>query len=481
MTLDRSSVSTGRLAVSAGSMLAGRLLIAVFSWTGTVLIARQLGEESFGQFTLVFSLLGMLSVVTDLGLGRVAVAGLLRLPDDDGTYVGSYIVLRALLGLVGYALAVVVVVVAGYPSQVLMATIVGGASVLAATPSHAYDIAFQVKDRLPTLAFAGVFAQLAQLALTVAIVLQGGSVVWFAVPAVLNEVLILIWKVPLAHRLILVSYRIDTMIWKNLLREAIPLTLGAAFVTLYYRVDSLMLASLDGFRAVGQYGVGYKFVDLVHFVPTAVTVAVMAPLSSDWNADRTAFRHTLSHGFQILSTVACGSLVLFWLFATELATLFYGETYAAGGRAIRILITGETIGFFSALAITALLAASRHRRYPYITLAGLVLNVGANLVLIPRYSFEGAAVATLATEFLVGVLLWRLLSSLDIGRFVDRRFVLGLFAASVAAVAAGLGVDAVASWMLASVAAGIVFVATLDRAGTFGDGGLWQILRTMRP
>jgi O-antigen/teichoic acid export membrane protein len=55
-------------------------------WVGTVIIARSLTQEEFGQFTLVFSLLGMLSIVTELGTGRVAISGVLDESGDPATF-----------------------------------------------------------------------------------------------------------------------------------------------------------------------------------------------------------------------------------------------------------------------------------------------------------------------------------------------------------------------------------------------------------
>jgi O-antigen/teichoic acid export membrane protein len=470
----------GRLAVNAGSMMIGRMGMAALSWAGTVLVARQLGQERFGQFTLVFSLLGMLSVVTDLGLGRVAVTGLARAGEDRAEFAGSYLVLRGLLGLVGYGTAMAVVTLSGYPPRVVSATAVGGLVVILATPSHAYDVAFQLRDRLPSLALAGVVAQAAQVALTVALVLHGGSVVWFTVPAVLYEVIILVWKVPTAHRLIPISYRVRPRVWRALLREAAPLTVGAAFVTLYYRVDSLMLASLDGFTAVGLYGVAYKFVDLVHFVPTALTVALIAPLSRSWIADRPAFTEQLREGFRMLALGAVAAVVGFSLFATDLAGLFYGAEYAPAGHAVRTLIAAETIGFFSTLAITALLATGGHRRYPLITLLGLVVNVSANLVVIPRWSYEGAALTTLLTEAIVGVLLWRVLRRSVPEPLADRRLLLSLLATGALAALVGVLVGLAGSWLLAAGASALTFLVAVDRFRLTGPGGLRSLAGTGR-
>ena len=99
---------------NASALLIGRLVVAAFGWAGTILIVRSLGAEAFGQFAFVFSLLGMMSIVSDLGLGRVAISGVLDPDRDRAEFAGTYVVLRTLLGVVAYALAVGFVVVCRY-------------------------------------------------------------------------------------------------------------------------------------------------------------------------------------------------------------------------------------------------------------------------------------------------------------------------------------------------------------------------------
>jgi O-antigen/teichoic acid export membrane protein len=53
-----------------------------------------------------------------------------------------------------------------------------------------------------------------------------------------------------------------------------------------------------------------------------------------------------------------------------------------------------------------LVASGRHRIYPWIALGGLLFNIVVNIVLIPRMSFNGAAVATVSTELLLFVAIW---------------------------------------------------------------------------
>lgn len=450
------------LLANTGALLVSRVLMAGLGWGGTVLVARNLTREQFGEFTLVFTVLGMLSIVTDMGVGRLAISGVLDSQRDRARFAGSYLVLRTLMGLVGYLLAVGFVMVAGYPPIVVRATAIAGLVVVFATPSHAYDLAFQVHLRMGRVAAVNTVAMMAQFSLTAAVVVRGGGIVWLTVPAVLCEVVTLAMKAPLAHRLLPIRYNIDVGLWWSMLREAAPISLGAALATLYYKVDSLMLSKLDTFVAVADYGIAYKFVDLAHFLPSALATTVLTLLVRAWPDDVEAFRSALRRGLALLGVSAGLVLVCFVAFADEVVILFYGTDYADVADATRILVLAECIAYFSSLAFAALVASNRHRRYPFITLVGLVGNVALNAVLIPARSFEGAAMATLATEVLVVVLLWRELANVEGIRpfgFDVLRAPAG--ATAVAALVVVITTAAALPWVIAGTTVAAAYLATV--------------------
>lgn len=458
---------------NTGWLMASRLSQAILGWAGTVLIARSLSIDEFGRFTLIFTVLGLMSIVTDMGIGRIAVRGMLG---DDGQdpsrFAGAYLALRTALGMLGYVLVLLVVVVLGYPAEVVGATALAGVIIVLATPSSALDVIFQARLRMGTVSAAGVGGLLAQLALTAAIAAAGGSLLLFTIPAVLCQVVILAWKVPIAHRLVPLRFVVDRRVWTALLREAIPLSIGMGLATIYYRVDAIMLSQLDTFDAVGVYGVSYKFVDIVHFAAVAVTVPLLTVLVRAWPDDTEGFRDAVRRSAMLLGLIGGLAAVGLVGFARELTTVLYGAHYAVGERATQVLICSQVLTLLGALALTSLIAAERHRGYPLVMLGGLLLNVAANVVLIPRWSYEGAALATLGTEVVVltvlVVLVRRVPSIWPTG--MVRLLVVPVGVA--AAVAVGRLTDLVLPWVPAAAAAGLAFLAITYATGLVAAAGI---------
>jgi O-antigen/teichoic acid export membrane protein len=447
--------------------------MAVLGWGGTVLIARSLSLHQFGRFTLIFTLLGLMSVVTDMGIGRIAVRGMLGQAEHDAShFASSYITLRSILGLVGYGLVLLIGLLLGFSGDMLAATAVAGVVVVLATPSAALDVVFQSRLTLGTVSVAGVIGLTAQFALTAALAAAGGTLLLFVIPAVLCEVVILAWKIPRAHRLVPLRFAVDRAIWVQLLREAVPLTLGYGLATVYYRVDAVMLSRLDTFESVGIYGVSYKFVDILHFAATAVTVPLLTVLVRSWPGDMPAFRDAVRRSAMLVGLIGGFASVGLIGFPGPITTLLYGKDYAVGQHATQVLIVAQVLTLFSSLALTCLVSVERHRIYPLVMLVGLVLNISANLVLIPRLSYEGAAAATLGSEVVVLTLLLVLLSRVTEIRPLDLRRLVVVPVALGLALAAGWTVDLALPWVLAATVATIVFVAVALLGGVVAAAGI---------
>jgi O-antigen/teichoic acid export membrane protein len=160
------------------------------------------------------------------------------------------------------------------------------------------------------------------------------------------------------------------------------------------------------------------------------------------------------------------------------ATLF-GSDYEQAAGAARIVVIGSALNLFTALFVTTLVSVGRVRIYIVAALVGLLANVAINLVVIPRYSYLGAAWVTLVTEVAVLAVLIR--GVLQIPGFHGLPWpVLGRsLIAGVALAAAGAALERVAPWPVAAAVAAIAFVAVLHAIGVGGRGGLRVLPRLL--
>jgi O-antigen/teichoic acid export membrane protein len=255
---------------NTGVLVAGRLVVSALGWAGTLLIIRTLTVREWGQFSFVYSFLGLLIILTNVVNGRQAIRGLYE-ADDTESFAGAYVTLRLALGVVGYPVALAVVVLGNYPPRVVAATAVAGLAIIIATPSDGYNAVFQSRMQMRPIAVGIVLGQVAQFGLTVVLVVARPDLVLLTIPSVLCEVVIIAWKVRTVRRFLKPRYHVDLRTWGHLLRLGIPYAIGSGLATLYYAIDTVMLSKLATFEDVGQYGIAYKFANVLQFFPAAVT------------------------------------------------------------------------------------------------------------------------------------------------------------------------------------------------------------------
>jgi O-antigen/teichoic acid export membrane protein len=95
---------------------------------------------------------------------------------------------------------------------------------------------------------------------------------------------------------------------------------------------------------------------------------------------------------------------VFVAFAEPIVDLLYSEEYAEAVGVVRLLGAAAALYGVAYLASYILIAQSRFLAVlPWATAAVLVVNVVLNLVLIPRYSYDGAAAVTSLSEALLAV------------------------------------------------------------------------------
>ena len=387
--------------------MAGRYVVAALAGISTIIVVRELTDDQWGEFSVILALLGIVGFIADLRLSRIVLADVLNADEAEARrIVGSYTGLRLVIGVVSYAVAMACVGIGAatgdFSREVVIGTALGGLNLIILSVAFGLILLFEARLWLRSVATANVLGQVGSFALTVSVTLAGiGTLFWFIGAHVVNGVVVLVFLALTLRRGTGIRISFERSEWWVWMREAAPLALGAALDTIYFRIDIIMLSIMDSARAAGIYNVGYKFSDLIGAVPLAVVTPALTWMVASWPEDRAAFRRTFRHALVMLMVAAVGACAGFLVFAEPLITTLYSDRFRVGADAARLLVVGQGLHFLTLLAFITLVACKRNRLYPVAMLLGVVVNIGLNLVLIPKHSFLGSGWATVITEALV--------------------------------------------------------------------------------
>ena len=170
--------------------------------------------------------------------------------------------------------------------------------------------------------------------------------------------------------------------------------------------DSFLLGSLVSVSAAGVYGAVYRLPNAATTVVGLVVGVMTARLASILRAEPERGPAELRRSLRV-SLIGAAGLVLLAPVARWLVVPLLGDPYRSGQTAAALLFLALAAVCAGAPLHSSALAERDDRAYVVGLCGAAVVNVVANLVLIPRYELTGAASATLTSSLLLqGYLAW---------------------------------------------------------------------------
>jgi PST family polysaccharide transporter len=378
--------------------LAGERLFAIVIGGGlSIVTVRYLGPDRLGTYSFALSIVLLVASFTQLN-SNLFVRELILAPSRENVILGSAAALSAILVIAAEGVLLVVGYTLIPASQPTTRALLGVFAIgLLFGPIMVLDFAFQAHLRAKQATFARNCG-LATIAIgSLAVVVTDGGVVALAGTTLLG---------PLVTAVLFVFFYTrdgkDIRRWHpavvtmtRLARATAPLTVSAVAITLYMRVDQIMLGWLSTREQVGLYAATVRLSEFVYFIPMIAVASFGPSIAATRSLNFEAYREALARIFVFLSIIATTVIVITELIGGKLAVLLYGGEYSAVGDVLSIHILACIFVFFGVAEMLWVVNESLQKIMMYKTIAGAVVNVGLNLVLLPRFGAIGAAWSTL--------------------------------------------------------------------------------------
>ncbi len=194
----------------------------------------------------------------------------------------------------------------------------------------------------------------------------------------------------------------DRDLLKKMIKYSVPMIPTTVFWWITNVADRYMIAYFDGQYINGLYAVAFKVPTLLILVSGIFSEAWQYSAVTDGSGeDRQRFFSKVFDSFQSIVFLAASFLILLAKFFTE---LLLAESYANAWKYMPLLVAATV---FSSLVTFMSSVYVKHKKSinSFITaMIGAVSNVVLNLLLIPKYSAQGAAAATLACYVIVYII-----------------------------------------------------------------------------
>lgn len=391
-----------RVAASSGWWLGEKGLLLAVSLATNVVLVRQLGPSGFGELSYLLAVAGLLLPVAQLGVSGLAARALLERPQDERRILRAALLWRAggwlaafLLGLAYWAF------LDPRPAErvVLLVLLAAQAGTTFAVLEFWFQARLDATSLVPWRGSVVVLAAAAKAGVAVATRDAKAVALVFAAEYLLLGATYLVAYRRASGRVVGPGVERDWLGWFG--RRAPWLVASGIAEVIYLRIDIVMLERLRGVDEAGLYAVAARVSEIWYVIPVVIAGSMFPALWSR-RTDASAHARGLQSGFDLLFAIALAIALLMQWCAGPLVELLFGARYAPSAAVLVVHIWAGVFVFMRALVSRWLLGEDLLQFSLVTHLAGALINVAANLVLIPRHGALGAAWATVLSYAAAG-------------------------------------------------------------------------------
>ena len=377
-----------------------------------ILIARLAGVEDTGRYFFVVSFTTIFSIFVDLGLSSVLIRETAKKKEMAGKYLGNILGAKVVLGAVAYLAVVIIINIMDYPAATKLMVYLSGLVMLLDSFNVTFYAVFRgwqnlryesigvVVSEVLIVVFGGVSLLLHAPLYFLLLALMSGSIFNFCFSS------ILLWRKTEVRPCLC----FDKTLLISLFKIAYPFALAGIFVKIYSYLDAVLLSKMVGDAAVGFWSVAYKLTYAFQFIPMAFAAASFPAMSAYFVSDKTMLRKTFERLLFYLAILAMPVAFGIFSLAEPLILKIYGATYVASVLPLQVAIFAVVFIFLNYPVGSLLNATDRQMANTAIMGVSMLINVILNVILIPRFSYLGAAISTVISHallFIIGLIFAR--------------------------------------------------------------------------
>ena len=364
--------------------------------------ARYLGVEGFGILSLALAFTGIFSIFMDLGLSPLTTREVARDKTLEKDYVANVSSIKLILIIVTFGLILVIGNLLGYNQQTMLVIYLIALYTIFTTFSQFFYSIFQAHEKMEYQSLGVILSSISILAGVFVVIYLKFNIIQFSLIYVFSGAFILIYALIIytnKFSLPKISFRRDE--WKLLIKESWPFAITSISANIYTWIDTVIISVIQGAAAVGLYNASYKLALFLMFIPLIFSYAIFPIMSQYHVSSKDSLNFTFEKFLKVMLILALPIGVGTVIIAKNVILLIYGSQYIDSIIVLQILIW-STVLIFARTPFEKLLESSnRQLVVTKVFFVGAIFNVILNIIVIPHYSYIGAAIVTVLTDIII--------------------------------------------------------------------------------
>jgi len=385
---------------NTGWLFFERISTAVIILFVSVYVARYLGPSKYGLLSYAISFVGLFSAIAMLGLDNIVVRNLVGYEKNRDELLGTAFALKVigsilLLGI----LALAVRFTTNDKLTNLLILIIALATIFQSF--NVVDFYFRSRVLSKYAVYARIVSVIFSAFIMFLLIYFRTGLIYFAAVKLIESVILAIGLITTyaKQKLSMFEWRIKFDLAKRLLKDSWPLILSGVAISIYMKIDQVMIKEMLNLKAVGNYAVAVKLSEGWYFIPMAIASSVFPAIVNAKKASKKLYYERLEKLYALMTWLAIGIALPITFLAHDIVSVLFGVQYHEAAGVLRIYIWAGVF-IFLMVAIGQYLIAENYTEIAFFRAAtGMIVNVMMNIILIPKYGIQGAAIATLVSYF----------------------------------------------------------------------------------
>ena len=386
-----------RYAANISWLMAEKVLRLVVGLFVTIWVARYLGPQKFGLLSYAQSFVFLFAAVATLGLDTIVVRELVRSEEQRAEILGTAFGLK----LVGAVLILPLLALAVFFTNNNEYTNILIFIVAIATFFQSFnviDFYFQSKVISKYVAISNAVSLGLSSLIKIVLIINKAPLVDFAIMVVFDAAVLalgLIYFYFRVQRPGFLEWKFDLRVAKELLKDSWPLIFSGLVVSVYMKIDLVMVKWLLNERAAGYYSAATRLAESWLFITVVITNSLYPAIVKAKEVSEDLYFSRLKKMYQLLILISVSVSIVTVIFSDQIIRYTFGASYAPSVLILNIYTWSNVFVFMNNGSWSWYINEGLQRIAFIRLLAGAAINVLLNIYLIRRFGIAGAAYATL--------------------------------------------------------------------------------------
>lgn len=382
-----------------GCKIAQMLLGLVIS----MMSARYLGPANYGIINYAVSIITFVTPFVMLGLGSTVVQELLSDAENEGQILGTMLLSCTVTAIGGMAAATAFALIfnAGETETILVVAIYS--LILVTQVWEMLQYWFQAKLLSKYYAVVSLISYTVVSGYKIFLLAAKKSVYWFALSYTLDYLLIAAMLFVCYQKLGGQRLSFSFQRFKAMFSRSRYYIISALMVTFCAQTDKIMINAMIDETATGFYSAATVCAGLASFVFSALTDSFRPVILQNRLEGQEIFENNIKKLYSLIIYMALAVCIGTTILAKPLIYLTYGADYAPAIPMLRIAVWYTTFSYLGIVRNIWILAEGKQRYLWIVNAIGAGTNIVLNALLIPVMGANGAALASVVTQFVMNV------------------------------------------------------------------------------